>query len=76
MGRIARKFFFDLQFGKLTERWQKASTTNVSKNVAGLRKNNLHHDKAETLRFVAKLFMRWYLAQDAFYPTFTVCNKM
>ena len=32
--------------------------------------NELHHDKAETLSFLAKSFMHWYLAQYAFHRPF------
>ena len=38
-------------------------------------KNDSHYDKAEILSFLAKLIMHWYLAQDAFHRTFTLCSK-
>ena len=39
-------------------------------------RNDSHHDKAEILSFLAKLIMHWYLAQDAFRRTFTLCSKI
>ena len=39
-------------------------------------KSNWHHDKAEILSFLARLIMHWYLAQDAFHRTFTLCSKI
>lgn len=39
-------------------------------------KNDLHHDKAGILNFLAKLIMHGYLEQDEFYRIFTLCSKI
>ena len=38
-------------------------------------KNDLHHDKAEILSFLARLIMHWYFVEDAFHRTFTLCSE-